>query len=1037
MNISSFSVQRPVFISMVVGIVVVLGGIALERLPVDLMPEITYPTLSVITSYENAGPEEIESLVTRPIEQAVSAVPGVKEVTSASSEGSSSVRVSFTWGANLDEAANDMRDRLDRVLNRLPEGASRPSLRKFDLAQFPVLILGVTSHLSPIEMRRMIEDQVRYRLERQPGVAAVDIFGGLEQEIHVDIDADKLKALGLSFQEIIKSLKTQNINLPIGTIKKGNYDMVIRSLGEFSDLQALKDTTITVRDGVPIQLKEIASVTNTHKKVTRIVRINGSPGIRMAIRKQAGSNTVEVTEFVLDELEKINTDIAQLKIIPLVNTADYIKRSITSVSTSAMFGGLFAIGILLVFLRNFRSTLIIATVIPITILATFVLVYSAGFTLNLMTLGGLAVGVGMIVDNAIVVLENIYRLRNSGSSARQAAILGSDEVRSAIIASTLTTLVIFLPLIFVRGMAGVMFKQLAYVISFALICSLLAALTVIPMLASRLLEPSSEESPHSFLQKLQQFIFLPFKIFFEELDRGYQGLLAICLRHRSITVAVTVGLLGMSFYFLPFIGVELMPSADEGEVRVNVQMDVGTSLEVMNEKLALIESRVKESVPEAKNMIARLGASSWRAGGSHTGSLQVTLKASSERKRSSAAIAADLRKKLTNIPGVSIRTRPGRGLFIFRLGSGDGEKIQIEVRGHDLMASRELADQIKAQVENVDGVTDVRLSQDRGRPEERVLVDRDRAADMQLTISEVANTLQAFLSGILGGMYRDGGQEFDIRVKVKDAEMMSFDEILDMTVINAKNQPVVLKNVVQLQTQSAPMRIERKDQERVITVSVNISERDMGSVLADIRQSLAGLPIPRDTSIVFGGDYDAQQEAFQELLVGFLLASMLVYMVLACLYESLRDPFLVMFAVPFAAIGVLIVLFLTRTTFNVQSYIGCIMLGGIVVNNAILLVDYINLLRKRDNMPVRDAIIEAGRRRLRPILMTALTTILAMTPLAMGWGEGSETQVSLARVVIGGLASSSLITLVFIPVLYDSLEQWFPKTSAVLQPSST
>lgn len=1028
MNLSRFSIHRPVFTTMVMLIVIILGGVALSRLPIDLMPEITYPVLSVVTNYDNAGPEEIEELVTRPIEQALSAVPGVEKITSNSSESSSVVRVSFTWGTNLEEAANDIRDRLDRIIGSLPEDVSRPTLRKFDLSQFPILILGVTSELDPVELRKVIDEQVKYRIERQPGVAALDIRGGLEREIHINVLADKVKALGLSFNLIVNQLKTQNVTLPTGTVRKGDYDLVVRTEGKFKNLNELRNTVIAFREGVPIELKEIAEVEKSHKTLTRIIRINGKPGIRLTVQKQSGANTVAVAKEVLKELKLIDEDFKQFRIIPLVNTADYIQRSISNVTVAAMMGGTFAICILLFFLGNLRSTAIIATAIPISIIATFLLIYFSGFTLNLMTLGGLAVGVGMIVDNSIVVLENIYRIKKQGATAMQAAILGSEEVTSAIIASTLTTLVIFLPLIFVRGMSGIMFKQLAFVIGFSLLCSLFVALTLIPMLASRILgKPHEKFRELKFRKRLDKILFTT-ETFLTTMEDGYVRILSWSLNNKKRTFLIILSLFAISLGLIPLIGVEFMPSADEGEVRVYAEMDVGTHLDITNEKFRQIEAIAKKEVPEAQNMVSRLGSSSWHAGGSHQGRLQIALKPMSQRLSSSEEIAASLRKKMSQIPGMSIRTRAGQGLFVFRIVSGTGdEKIQIDVRGFDLETANSLAKEIQKRIEDIPGITDILLSREAGKPEERILINRDRAADMKLSVSDIATTLQTVLSGAYSGKYREQGNEYNILLKVKNAEQMSLHDILDLTVVNAEGRSVVMKNVVRIEPGSAPIEIVRKDQERVVTISVNIGDRDMGSILGDIRQTIASIPVPRDFSIVFSGDYEAQEKAFRELLLAVILSLILIYMVMASLYESLRDPFLVMFSVPLAVIGVSLVLFLTKTTFNVQSFIGCIMLGGIVVNNAILLVDYINLLRERDKMSLQEAILEAGKRRLRPILMTALTTILGMLPLSLSLVEGSETQASLARVVIGGLASSTLITLVFVPLLYALFERWFPK----------
>ena len=1027
MKLSRFSVNRPVFTSMVMLIVLILGGVALNRLPIDLMPEITFPTLSVITNYDNAGPEEVEDLITVPIEKAVSAVPGVKSVSSTSSDSTSVVRISFAWGTELEEAANDLRSRLDRVQNQLPESADRPTLRKFDLDQFPILILGIVSQLDPIEVRRIVDEQIQYRLERLPGIAALDTWGGLEPEIHVNIISSKVKALGLSLGAIVNSIKQQNTSIPTGTLRKGNYDLVVSTAGEYNNLDELRNTVVAIRAGSSIQLKDIAVVESSYKKVSRLIRINGKAGIRIGVRKQSLANTVEVARGALKELKQIDKDIPQLKIIPLVDTSDYIRRSITNVGRVAGYGGFFAVFVLLIFLGNLRSTAIITTAIPISIIATFVFIYFSGFTLNLMSLGGLAVGVGLIVDNSIVVLENIHRLRAEGKSARDAAILGAEEVTSAIIASTLTTLVIFLPLVFIRGIAGIMFQQLAYVISFALLCSLGVALMLIPMLASRLMRsPREIRSGPGFKRVsfgLQSLIYR----FFTRLEDNYSDVLSFSLKHKKLSLSVVLLILASSLMLVPWIGVEYMPASDESEVRVNVTMDVGTNLEVLNRQFDRLEEIANKAIPETQNVVARLGSSHWRAGGSHTGRLQITLKPIAERTRSSEEIAADLRKKLVGIPGMQIRTRAGQGLFIFRLISGSGtERIQIDVRGYDLETAKRLSERIQRIIEEIPGVTDVRLSLEAGRPEERIIVDRDRAAQMGLNVSTIAESLQTILSGTPSGRYREGGKEYTILLKVKDGDKMSMQELLDLTVINSAGIPIVMKNVVKVRPRTAPVQIRRKDQERVVTVSVNISGRDMGSILADIRQALSGVVIPREFSLMYSGDIEAQEEAFQELLVGILLAIVLVYMVLACLYESVRDPFIVLFSVPLAIIGVILILFLTETTFNVQSYIGCIMLAGIVVNNAILLVDHINLLRTRDRASVSEAILEAGRRRLRPILMTATTTILGMFPLSLGLLEGGETQASLARVVIGGLASSSLITLIVVPLLYAVFEKWFP-----------
>ncbi len=1027
MKISGAAVKRPIFTTMVTLIVVLLGVVSLLRLAIDLMPDISYPTLTISCEYENAGPEEIEEIITRPIEEAVSAVPGVEQVTSVSTEGQGTVRVEFAWGTDLDAAANDVRDRLDRVMRRLPDEAERPTLRKFDLASFPILILGASSNLDPVQARQIIEDQIKYRIERVPGVAAVDIWGGLEREIHVSLDPAKINALSIPLNAIIARIREGNVNVPAGTVERGNLEITLRTPGEYTDLRQLEETVVAVRQGVPIQLREIARVEDSWRKITRIVRVDGAPGMRLSVSKQSGKNTVEVARGALAEIARINAEPLGVKIVPIIDTSDYVRRSITNVGSAAVYGGLLAVVVLLFFLRSFRSTLVIATAIPVSIIATFAFLYFGGFTLNIMTLGGLALGIGMLVDNAIVVLENIFRVRESGQPLDRAATHGAEEVTAAIIASTLTTLVVFLPLIFVRGMSGVMFKQLSLVVSFSLFCSLAVALTLVPMLSARLLPAASGGAPGT--PRGWHRISDAFAQLFIALENRYQSLLHVSLQHRVLVVLLAVLALVGCLLLTPFIGVELMPTTDESEVRVDAEMQVGTRLGVLDEKFLLVEKIINASVPEIRNIVTSVGGSRWRGRGGHTGNIRIALVPQSQRSRSSQDIADDLRRRLSRIPGMIVRTRAGQGLFILRMGTSEGDRLQVEIRGHDLETADALAEQIKDLVESVDGVADARISRESGSPEELVVIDRQKAADMHLTVSQIANALQTILSGTRAGYYRQAGDEFTILVKLRDAEQMDLRDILDLTISNAEGQPVVLRNVVALTPRSGPVLIERKDQERLVSVMGEISGRDMGSVLSEIRDKLRTIPIPLQFSIGFGGDYEEQQQAFRELLLSYVLALVLVYMVMACQFESLRDPFVVMFSVPLAAIGVILALLVTHTTFNIQSFIGCIMLEGIVVNNAILLVDHTNLLRHRDNMPLRRAIEEAGRRRLRPILMTALTTVIGLTPLALGLGEGGEAQAPMARVVIGGLLSSTLITLVFVPVVYSFFERYRPKTA--------
>ncbi|TVQ54214.1 MAG: efflux RND transporter permease subunit [Phycisphaerales bacterium] len=1039
MKMTDFSVIRPVFITMAVLIVIVLGVISLSRLPIDLLPEVEYPTLTVATSYENASPEEVEELITRRVEEAIAAVPGVEEFTSVSAEGNSNVRITFAWGTNLDVAAADIRERLDRIIPRFPDDADRPQLRRFDPSAFPILIIGAASELDPIELRELMEDVVQQRLERIPGVATVDVWGGLNREIQVNLDPDRVIALGLPLDEIQRRITEANILVPAGTVERDHREVTIRTPGYFANLEQLAATVVAMRDGAPVYLDQIATIEDTHERRSQIIRINGEPGFRLAIRKQSGTNTVDVARRVLAELDRINADLPQVNLVTLTDQSGYIEQSIRNVSQSVLYGGALAILVLLFFLRNIRSTIVIGTAIPISLVATFSLMYFGGFTLNLMTLGGLALGVGMMVDNAIVVLENIARKREETTDVRQssqedaaaggderkskrkaerqsslvAAIDGTREVTPAIIAGTLTTLAIFIPLLFVEGIAGVLFTQLGYVISFALFCSLVVAITFIPMLCGRLLRAPGQHGP-----KFVRWLFRQSRAWFEEMENGYQTLLRGVLRARALVLLVVIAMLAGSIWLIPLVGGEFMPEADEGEVRVSVEMEVGVRLATLDERMRKLERVVLEEVPEIESYVTRLGSSGWRPGGGNTGRIQMTLVPEAERTRSSLEIADDLRDKVDIIPGAVVRTREGQGLFLLRMGAPDGERLQIEIRGHDLATLDALAARVAEATETVSGVTDVSLSREAGALQELVRIDRDRTADLGLSVSRIARSLETAIAGSRAGEYREGGREYRIRLSMQDSETLDPEDILAFTVTNDEGEAIALRNVIEFVPAMGPVQIDRKNQQRTTTVSANIAGRDLISIVADVREALAAVPVPRNYEVVIAGDYEEQQEAFSELMMAFLLAIVLVYMVMACLYESLRDPLIVMFSVPLALIGVVVMLLLTETPFSVPAFIGSIMLGGIVVNNAILIVDQATRLRRDGGLTPRDAALEAGRRRMRPILMTSLTTILGLVPLALGVGEGAEAQAPLARAVIGGLISATVITLFIIPVLY-------------------
>ena len=1020
MNLPSFSVKRPIFTTMVTLILVILGAVSLSRLQIDMLPNIELPTLSIRTDYEGASPEVMERLVTQIIEEIVATVPGVEEITSSSSEGRSRVRVSFVWGTKIDTAAIDVQGKLEDEINELPDDIVRPRIRKFDIASFPVVLLGISSNLDPVELTELIEVQIRYRFARIPGVAQVDVWGGFNREVRIELDPDRIKAVGLPLDRVLEAIRDANLDLPTGKIEQGRYEVTLRAPSEFINLDQIRNTVIDRRDNAAITLGQIAEVKDTYEKLTRIVRVNGGRGVRVAIRKQANANTVEVSKRILAEIEAVNQAYPQINVVPVINQGNFIERSIANVARSVLYGGGLAVVVLLFFLRNIRSTLVISLSIPISIVTTFALIFFGGFTLNLMTLGGLALGVGMMVDSSIVVLENIFRRRSeTGETPEQASVEGAREVGTAIIASTITTLVIFLPLIFVRGVSGILFKELAYVIIFALICSLAVALSLVPMLASRLLTSNRQRSGQP-AARTNRWVSAANSAF-AGLESAYLDLLRWVLGHRLFTVLAAAAVLGASLLLLPLIGSEFLPPSDEGEVRVSGKMEIGTRLELVDRQTRIMEQIIQPAVPEAVASVVSVGASGWRADAGAEGQINMSLLPAARRERSNVQIARDLRRRLEGrVPGMEIRVRAPQGQFLLDRLLGGDEGLTIEIRGYELATLDALAASVAKLIVEVPGITDVQTSLEAGIPQQEIRVNRDKVADLGLSIRDVTQLLQTAVAGSKAGEYRAGGNSYRILVQLKDAEKRSLDEILNLTLTTASGEKVVLRNLVISAASRGPILIDRKDQQRRVTVSANIAGRDLGSVAVEAQAVLDQIPRPVGYDLVVAGNFEEQQKASRELVVSMVLALVLVYMVLACQYESLRDPLVVMFSVPLAAVGVLVTLFITQTTLNVQSYIGCIMLGGIVVNNAILLVDQAGRL-VRDGMQTRDALTEAGRRRLRPILMTTLTTILGLLPLALGIGEGSDAQAPLARAVVGGLTGSTLITLVLIPVVYS----WF------------
>jgi HAE1 family hydrophobic/amphiphilic exporter-1 len=1024
MSIPRLAIQRPVTMFMLSAVVMLIGGISLARLPVDLMPDVSFPSITVRVGYPGVGPLEMEELVTRPIEQALSAVAGLERIESTSQEGSSRVTLNLVWGTDLNEAADDVRNRLDRVRGRLPEDADAPVMFKFDASSAPIMGVGVEGDYDRVKLREIAEHDLSQRLERVPGVAAVTVEGGLRRQIHVELSKEKIRALNLPVSRVVNLLRTENQNIPLGEIDEGDRTFLVRSQGQFETLNEIRDLVVMTSQGVPIYMRDIADIKDSTEDFRSFTRINGKPGVRLRVTKQSGTNTVEIAHAVHTEVGRINREVPGLTLTVLDDSSVFINRSIHAVQEHAVVGGVLVMLIIFLFLRNLRATFIVFTSIPISVIGTFALLYFNGYTLNTMTFGGLALGIGMIVDASIVVLENTFRHMEHGKDRMTASIEASEEVWSAILASTLTHIAVFVPLLFLTGVSSIMFKQLSVVVMFSLTMSLFVAVTIVPVLCSRLLKlPPPESERTGVAGRLYTWS----ENFLNGMDDRYRKIVHTALVHRPTVLGLGTACVVAAVMILPTIGFELMPQADEGEVAVTAELPVGTRAERAEEVAIRLEGLGREYVKEAETVITQAGGGGGFGPGGGGGSrvnMSLRLVTRDKRTRSSEQIARDLNRQLPGIiPGVIIQTRAtGGNQQQNRLFGGGDSRIALEIQGDDLQISQQVAQSAKALMDRVPEVRNARVGRDDGRPELAIQVDRPKAALLGLSVTGVAESIRTNVGGTQAAFFREAGNEYPIIVRLREEDRGRVEDISGILLSTAQGQVIEAKNLMSVRNQAGPTEIQRKNQERIIRVTAE-PEATLSDALAAVNARLSEVRVPPDFRVGFGAEAEEQARAFAQLQLMLILAIVLVYAVMASQYESLRDPFIIMFSVPLAAIGVVLALKLTGTTFSLQAYIGVIMLAGIVVSNAILLVDYTNILRRRDNMPLREAVEVAGRTRLRPILMTSLATMLGLVPMALGIGEGAELQAPLARVVIGGLLASTLITLVFVPTVYTLFEE--------------
>lgn len=1003
MSIAAVSIKRPIATTMVYLIVITLGLISFRFLPVDLLPPIEFPSLNVRVNYGNVGPEEMELIVTERIENAVAGVPNLEQVSSFSGEGTSQVQLRFAEGTNLDEAANDVRAALDRVRDNLPDEIEAPEIGKFDPNQQPIVILGARSNRPLAELTTVLEEELMRRFQQISGVGSIEVWGGVYREINVDLLRDRLIASELTAGDVVAAIGRENVNLPGGNVRDGLRDLYVRTYGEYTSVEQIADTVVAVVDGNPIRVEDVAQVELGYRDIGRYVEIAGVPTIRMGIRKQTGANTVEVAARIRDEMERINASRSDLQMQVITDQSTFIQNSIDNVRNSAIWGGILSVIMLFAFLRNTSAVAVISVSIPISIIATFALIYFGGFTLNQMTFGGIALGVGMIVDSSIVVLENIVRQRQRGLGQAESARVGAGQVASAIIASTLTTCVIFLPVWFMQTTTATLFRELAIVVVFALLSALAIALTLVPMLASRFLKvaPLSAERPGRFAA-------------FENL---YARTLDRLLDRRGVVVGGAFGAFVLALLAARLIPFELAPQTDGENIQVGMRMDDGTNIAVMYEYVDLLDAGVREAVSADDVLFFTKDVRNNRA------NVELTLKPPHERSETTAEIADRIRETVENtIPGASIWVQAESGLRVlrqlFQSGGNQGASLELQLRGYDLEVAEDLAQEIATIIEGVPGVEDVDASNRERRPQRNITFDRERISQLGIGVQDIATAIQTSVGGRRAGVYRVGGEEIDINVRLRPEDRMSALDLQNIAVRTAAGiMPV--SALIEQETGRGPTTINRIDGQRVSYITANLEEGvALGEAVARIREVLAELRMPEGFSVYFGGEYEEQQKAQRDFLLAILTAIVLIYMVMAAQFERFIDPLIVMAAVPTAAVGVVPAMLLTGTTFNLQSLMGVVMLTGIAVNGAIVLVDYINLLRREQGMPVRAAVVEAARLRLRPILMTTATTVLGLLPLSFAIGAGAELQAALARVVVGGLVASTLITLVLIPAIY-------------------
>ncbi len=1022
MNLSKTAVKRPVTTLMCVFVAIAFGIISLTTLEMDLYPNMNIPVVLIMTTYDGVGSEEIENLITEPIEKSVGTVSGLDTLNSTTSNGSSMVIIQFDSDTDIDMAAMDVREKIDLVKGTLPDDAEDPMIIKIDPNSMTSLNISASCEGMDItELKTLIEDNVADRLERQDGVASVSITGGREKEIQVVLKADKIRGYGISENTVTSMLMSENSNTPMGSIEQGDKNLTLRVKGEFKEIEEIKNIPFSLPNGSTVYMRDFADVTEVYKDVSSESYTNGKPSVNISVRKTSMGNTVNMSEAVLKELNKIKAEMPNIDFLVIYDPADQINNSISSVVDSAWQGAVLAVLVLYVFLRNFKSTLVVALSMPISIVTTIALMHFTGMTINLMSLGGLTLGIGMLVDNSIVVLESIYKKLEEGVDKFTAAIEGAREVGTAIFASTLTTVAVFLPIPMFGGTAGELFNDLSLTITYSLTASLVVALTFVPMCASLILKPESVANVHksnNIFTKILDFIGYGISA----LEAGYKALLAKALKRKKITVLLMflfVVLTGMCFSSLGF---EFIPSMDSGKVQVDVTMPTGTRLEETSDVtwkiINIIENSREAEFPEIENISFTTGGGSGMSaltGGSEdTASITITLVAKEDRDRSADEVASVMRGKFKDIAGAEISVDASSS----SMGRYGSSGIEVKINGDENEKLQELADQFVDVIEKMGGFTEVKTSLEEAAPQTTIVVDRKKASAYGITSSSVASIIRTAVYGSVATTYKIDGDEFDIRVMQDGDKINYIKDVESILIPTSTGASVPLGELAEITSVDTPTTITRENQQKYVTVSAT-TDLDLGTANSMVGTKIdQEIIMPDGYTYSFGGNTEDMNESFASLGNALLLAILLVYMVMAAQFEAFSYPLMIMGAMPIAMTGGLFGLFLAGESVTITSMLGLIMLAGVVVNNAIVLVDYANLLIRERGLDYTEAMKLSGPARLRPILMSTLTTVLGMIPMMTSTAEGAEMMTGLATVMVFGLSLSTVITLLFIPAIY-------------------